>query len=257
MEEKNNAKRTSFKVHKTITDPPHKLEISVIGAGGTGSQVLQGLARMNLALESLGHPGLYVHVFDPDIVEEHNIGRQLFSVNDIGKHKASCLVSKINRFYGYSWKSENRKFNPKKDMRESSFFLSCVDNVAFRHSFYKKWKNEYAVLMKITPAKEVFWIDFGNGKDLGQVVMGSLPYQNDKVCLQSIGDIGIPEKDDPDTPSCSLAEALEKQDLMINPMIANAGLSMMWQMFRTLKVSHNISYLNLGKMKMNSTLKTK
>lgn len=257
MEENNNAKGTCFKVHESITDPPHKLEIAVIGAGGTGSQVLQGLARMNLALESLGHPGLYVYVYDPDKVEEQNIGRQLFSLNDVGKHKASCLVSKINRFYGYSWTALNRKFNTKEDMKNVSFFLSCVDNVAFRHQFNRQWKKDRVKSLRGNPVRQVFWIDFGNGKDQGQVVMGSLSHTMNPFSLQSIGDIGIPKEDDPQTPSCSLAEALDKQDLMINPMIANTGLSMMWQMFRTLKVSYNVSYLNLGRMKMNSTLKTK
>ena len=47
--------------------------VFVIGAGGTGSQVATGLARISVALQALGHPGLHVTVFDPDTVTEANI----------------------------------------------------------------------------------------------------------------------------------------------------------------------------------------
>ena len=35
-----------------------------------------------------------------------------------------------------------------------------------------------------------------------------------------------------DTPSCSLAEALEKQDLFINSSLVQMGCSLLWGMFR-------------------------
>ena len=34
------------------------------------------------------------------------------------------------------------------------------------------------------------------------------------------------------TPSCYLAEALEKQDLFVNPAIANMVVFILWKMFR-------------------------
>ena len=39
------------------------------------------------------------------------------------------------------------------------------------------------------------------------------------------------EKQD-DTPSCSLAEALEKQDLFINASLVQMGCSLLWGLFR-------------------------
>ena len=59
------------KIHYTdkyLLNPYHPVTVSVIGAGGTGSQVVTGLARMSVALQALGHPGLHVTVFDPDTV---------------------------------------------------------------------------------------------------------------------------------------------------------------------------------------------
>lgn len=64
------------KVHFTdsyLINPQHPVTVHLIGAGGTGSQVLEALARMDAALIRLGHPGLYVTVFDADEVSESNI----------------------------------------------------------------------------------------------------------------------------------------------------------------------------------------
>ncbi len=54
--------------HNYLLDPRHPVTVILIGAGGTGSQALTLLARMNSALMGLGHPGLFVKVYDPDIV---------------------------------------------------------------------------------------------------------------------------------------------------------------------------------------------
>ena len=81
------------KIHYTdsyLLKPYHPVTIHVAGAGGTGSQVITNLARMNVALQALGHPGLHVTVFDPDIITEANIGRQLFSETELGQGKATA-----------------------------------------------------------------------------------------------------------------------------------------------------------------------
>ena len=94
------------KIHYTdnyLLSPHHPVSVHVIGAGGTGSQVATNLARMDMALRALGHPGLHVTVFDPDTVSEANIGRQLFSESEIGLNKAVALVTRINRFFGSTW----------------------------------------------------------------------------------------------------------------------------------------------------------
>ena len=68
------------RVHYTdsyLMSPQHPVTVNLIGAGGTGSQVLTCLARLDTALRGLGHPGLFVTLYDPDTVTEANIGRQL------------------------------------------------------------------------------------------------------------------------------------------------------------------------------------
>ena len=88
------------KIHYTdnyLLKPYHPVTIHVAGAGGTGSQVITNLARMNVALQALGHPGLHVTVFDPDIITEANIGRQLFSEMELGQGKATAAVTPFFR----------------------------------------------------------------------------------------------------------------------------------------------------------------
>ena len=54
-----------------------------------------------------------------------------------------------------------------------------------------------------------------------------------------------------DGPSCSLAEALERQDLFINSTLAQLGCGILWKMFRNGVIEHNGLYLNLDTMKVN------
>lgn len=68
------------KIHYTdnyLLKPYHHVTVFIIGAGGTGSQVITNLARMDTALQASGHPGLHVTLFDPDTVTQANIGRQI------------------------------------------------------------------------------------------------------------------------------------------------------------------------------------
>lgn len=89
------------KIHYTdnyLLKPYHPVTVFIIGAGGTGSQVVTNLARMNAALQASGHPGLHVTLFDPDTVTQANIGRQLFSEAELGMNKAIAAVTRVNRF---------------------------------------------------------------------------------------------------------------------------------------------------------------
>lgn len=86
-------------------------------------------------------------------------------------------------------------------------------------------------------------MDLGNSRQTGQVILSTInnvkqppsdQYQTIETLpfmTEMFKDI-LQNADDDDTPSCSLAEALTKQDLFINSTLANMGASLIWQMFR-------------------------
>lgn len=58
-------------------------------------------------------------------------------------------------------------------------------------------------------------------------------------------------KEEDSGPSCSLAEALEKQDLFVNSTLAQLGCNLLWKMFRSGMVEYHGLYLNLNTMRVN------
>ncbi len=229
---------------KYMMQPTNPISVNLIGAGGTGSQVLTALARINHSLNALEHAGLSVRVFDDDIVTEANRGRQLFTTAELGLNKGVALINRINRFFGTNWKAITSKFG--KDTLAcypqymANITISCVDSVGARFEIAD-------VLSRLENStdlnKALYWMDFGNSRYTGQVVLSTvqpikqpaskkyqpvdtMPFVTDefKTLLQ--------QADKDDTPSCSLAEALTKQDLFINSSLANLGASLLWQLFR-------------------------
>ena len=142
------------KIHYTdqyLLNPYHPVTVFVIGAGGTGSQVVTGLARMGMALQALGHPGLHVTVFDPDTVTEANIGRQLFSEAETGLNKAVALVTRINRFFGYAWEAKGKSFPSRRKHDDDSpglanIIITCTDNIRSRLDLWRLLKHHLSLI---------------------------------------------------------------------------------------------------------------
>ena len=156
-----------------LINPQHPVTVNVIGAGGTGSQVLTCLARFDTALRGLGHPGLFVTVYDPDTVTEANIGRQLFSPSDIGLNKAQGLVTRMNNFFGNGWKAVPDIYPAiLKDARRdnlANITITCTDNVKSRLDL---WNTLKAVPVSEYRSYEtpLYWMDgrAGNGTEENQ-----------------------------------------------------------------------------------------
>lgn len=237
---------------KYLLDPTHRVSIILVGCGGTGTQVLAGLARLNHALVKLGHPGLHVTLFDDDIISDSNVGRQQFSESDIGQFKAAVAMSRVNRFYGLDWKSNCSKFL---NQETANILITCVDAAKTRIDIAKSLKTKRLG----EPYNHTFyWLDFGNLRATGQVVLGTVGSINQSFGgMRSLKNVvkllpGIKKiKEEDQGPSCSLAEALGKQDLFINSTLANFGLNLLWRMFREGRISYQGCYLNLNTMSAN------
>jgi PRTRC genetic system ThiF family protein len=235
-------------VSEYISNPPHPITIDLVGCGGTGSQVLSGLARINAALIALGKPGLLVTTYDPDIVELPNIGRQLFSIADLGISKAVVLTERMNRYFGFSWRAVNELYEAQ---NTSNIIITCIDN--------SKGRNTIGQLLRKAVTNEPYnkvhyWLDLGNGQTFGQVVLGTIGNKKFRLkCVDEVFDLKK-VKDKNSGPSCSLAEALEKQDLFINSTIAQFGCNIIWKLLREGVIEHHGCYVNLKTMCVNPIL---
>jgi PRTRC genetic system ThiF family protein len=236
-----------------LQNPVHPVTVTLVGAGGNGSQMLSALARINTALKTMDHPGLNVTVWDDDTVEEANIGRQLFSWNDIGMNKAVCLVTRFNRFYGTAWNAVPKKFG--NDSPVGNIIITCVDNISTRFDYGRRFKkktvmnNEYSTF---------YWLDLGNGQRHGQAVLGSADikqpktskYETVSVLPLATEELTFNSRADKDSgPSCSLAEALKKQDLFVNSSLTQLAGSILWTLFTAMAIDIRGFYMNLDTMR--------
>lgn len=170
--------------------------------------------------------------------------------------KVELNPTRCNRFFGTGWKAMNKKFDSQSGNTKAAIYISCVDTVAARF--------EIAEVLKVSDKSSHYsnapryWMDFGNGKDTGQVILStigsvkqpksekvetveSLPFVTDEF-----GELLRQSDTDSDAPSCSLAEALEKQDLFINSALAQMGCSLLWQMFRGGFTTQRGLFLNIA-----------
>ena len=246
---------------KYLLNPYHPVEVNVIGAGGTGCQVLTSLARINCALRQLGHPGLHVNVIDGDIVTKANLGRQLFSASEVGLNKAVVLATRINRFFGFDWDAVKENY-PYDGCVTANVTITCVDNVNARIEIGKFLRDNVKPKTNRDHdmTKPYYWLDFGNTTDTGQVVLGTIceieqpkkskdPSAKTLKCVDEMFDL-TKVNDEDSGPSCSLAEALRKQDLFINSAIAQFGCNIFWKLFSG-SIDTQGAFLNLKTLNTN------
>lgn len=221
------------------------VRVTVVGAGGTGSTMLMGLAQLHLAMRALGHPGgLDVTVFDGDTVSQSNIGRQMFYPSDVGQFKAIVLVNRINLSLGVDWKAKVAMLDEGSRV-ECDLVIGCVDTRKARKAIASAAASN---------SGEVYWLDIGNRLDDGQVILGQLQrrYKPDRYkprlphVLDLFPEAGNEELDGgDDIPSCSLADALERQSLFINRGVSLYALNMLSELFRMGKLNYHGVFVNL------------
>lgn len=105
-----------------------KAKVLMIGCGALGNHVGLGLIGLGVG---------YIHLYDHDIIEAHNLNRQsLFCVEDIGKKKVDVLQKrllerneKIKVFANFNKVTEE---NIEFLLSEINLVIDCVDNVETR-----------------------------------------------------------------------------------------------------------------------------
>ena len=238
--------------NRLLTD---KVKVTLVGCGGVGSSLYSGLAKLHTALLGLGHPeGLEVTAYDPDSVSEANCARQCFAKSDVGINKSILLTHRINAYFSTQWTAKPCKFPESGYQGYNSaphIIISCVDTKAARRDIAA-----YCAKNSVR-----YWLDTGNRATDGQVILGQPGYgkrmskaeraSRTQPILPTVTDLypaildeSIPE--DNNAPSCSLAEALEHQDLFIGSSIATFALQLLWSLFRNGGLDNHGYFVNLS-----------
>lgn len=230
-------------MQQTFYIPVHLLErrimIQMIGAGGSGSELLDGLVRMDTALRAVGHPGLHITLWDGDTVSATNIVRQRFLPGDEGQNKAAVLIHRLNLFMGTDWQAVPRRFDPARERIDFDLLITCVDKAAVRAAIGKKYNALYS-------SQDRMWLDLGNDASDGQVILGHIGRvrEDTPLRLPNVFDL-YPELEtnskalDNEGDSCSAEEALRRQEFPINRQVAVSAYTLLWNLLRHGKLDHH------------------
>jgi PRTRC genetic system ThiF family protein len=214
--------------------------------GGNGAQMAACLTRLDIAMRALGHPhGLYVTAFDDDRVSEANVGRQLYSAADIGRHKALVTMHRLNQFYGLDWAAYPIRYEESAMLEGPEILIGCVDSRAARRVLHR------SAFDAVSPP--LYWLDLGNTEASAQVVLGQPPRRNDPKrgsrlpCVTELFpellDETIPEDD---TPSCSVRMSLASQGLFVNDVAVRFAAQLLYELFSTGRLTQHGVLLNLA-----------
>ncbi len=221
-----------------------RVRVLVVGCGGTGSAVAAGIPYLHQAMIANGHPaGLHVTLMDGDTISPTNCVRQPFSRSEIGLHKAVVLMNRLNVFWGLDWQAVPRNLEKGARIDEADIVIGCVDTRAAR-----------AVVRDCTSnwSRADYWLDVGNNADSGQFILGeplNETNRRSRTRLRTIAElfpeIVDPELDNDGLPSCSSAEALERQEPFVNSTLAQHALALLARLFRYGTVSYHGGFFNL------------
>jgi PRTRC genetic system ThiF family protein len=243
-----------------------ELQIILVGCGGTGSWLTPHLFRLCYLLKQHTNITPFLHLYDPDIVEEKNIIRQNFAPAEIGIGKATTLTQRYNLAWGMNAiahieKIEEETLLPKIRMfNPTTIIIGCVDNNQARRSIhdclYEYYNSGYE-----TPERSLWQLDCGNHYESGQVLLGNWlegkdNYQlNEKVNLCSA--IKAPTQQHPELleiaglntqrseTSCGESLLRGEQSLNINSAIALTAADYLFRLLLTKDLDKYATYLDL------------
>lgn len=115
--------------------------------------------------------------------------------------------------------------------------MTAVDNVAIQQAIAN------------APLRDnPLWLDMGCDRKQGQCVLGA---HRDKVLTDELPNVVAHYPDmmsqlDDNRPSCSAAESIQRQDLMINSVVAASAFNLLWQSLRTGTIPFNGTVIDMA-----------
>jgi len=181
---------------------------------------------------------------DGDAISLTNCVRQPFSRSELGLYKAVVLANRLNIFWGLEWNAVPANLEKGARIEETDIVIGCVDTRAAR-----------AVIRDGTGdfSNVDYWLDVGNGPDSGQFILGEPLNENNRRsrlrlrCVHELyPEIVDPSRDNDGLPSCSAVEALDKQEVFVNPTLANHALALLGRLFRYGEISYHGGFVSLS-----------
>ncbi|MBK8904500.1 MAG: ThiF family adenylyltransferase [Anaerolineaceae bacterium] len=227
--------------YRALLGDAERMDLYLVGAGGTGSTLADSLARILYHARQKGK-AVSLTIIDPDIVQEKNIGRQRFCLAEVNYAKAASLALRLNAAFGLDVRAVTDPF--KLDMVVSGYktpktkklLIGCVDNYRARQELAQTVEEG---------SGNVWWLDVGNAHHSGNIYMGNAvrPQQiSVDEALRLCSGLPSPAVQDPALlapdpavrkPSAALSCAdltlREKQSLMINTMMAAIAANYSYQ----------------------------
>lgn len=217
------------------------IKIVLVGCGGNGAQMLMGLASLDTALRAISTRSLDVTVVDDDTVSEANLGRQPFYRCDIGNSKARTLTERINLAHGLAWTAIHGRAPEAVRLDGADVLVTCVDTASARRAVG-------AALAAVRNAP-TYWMDLGNRAGDGQFILGCPNREAEAGHLPTVLDYfpELADENQPDdnAPSCSMAEALERQSLFVNRVVASHALALLFDLLGRGSIGHAGAFINI------------
>lgn len=224
-----------------LPDKFHRGEINLtlIGCGGNGAQMLMGLASLDTALAAISSRSLHVTVVDDDTVSEANLGRQPFYRCDLSNSKAHTLTERVNLAHGLDWKSVHGRAPDGFNLDGQDIIITCVDTAAARRAI--------GVAINDGGRGPDYWLDLGNRAMDGQFILGKLRGETRlPTVLEYFPELADESVLEDDAPSCSVAEALERQSLFVNRVISSHALALLFDLLGRGSIGHAGCFINLA-----------
>lgn len=204
--------------------------------------MLMGLASLDTALRAISSRSLHVTVVDDDIVSEANLGRQPFYRCDLGNSKARTLTERINLAHGLDWAAVHGRAPGAIGVDNADILITCVDTASARRAIGAACDHERRV-----PA---YWMDLGNRAGDGQFLIGCPGRAMDQhrrlpTVLEYFPELADKNLPDDNAPSCSVAEALERQSLFVNRVVASHALALLFDLLGRGSIGHSGAFINL------------
>jgi PRTRC genetic system ThiF family protein len=257
---------------KVIVPLVTKTRLVLIGCGGTGSWLAPSVARFARTLAEKFSKEVVVCFVDPDVVEAKNIYRQNFCRAEVGYNKAVTLAKRFSTAWSvnifacpqkYSWQLVSNLGGYHFD--GLTVLIGCVDSREARRDIQGSVHN-------IDGA--VFWLDCGNTKESGQVLLGRNPpgegistFPTEGKCawlpLPSRQHKDLVAKKEPGTGrkkkpavteglSCAEIALLDEQGLTINQSIAAIAADYLKRLLLTEDLDRFQTYIDLASGSMKS-----